>query len=156
MVQIEGKMIIVESEKLELKNQLYLMNEKFQKLKGKSTSLYVELEEKLEEINIVFTLEKNKTLEKDIAKLKDDLPNSLKWKKSSKLFSNVTNQSNYNKRGLGNLNITPPFNPHSKYVFVSDNLLCVHCGRNGHLKSDCTAWRESHEILSNFTEKKRI
>ena len=84
-------------------------------------------------------LEKSNNLERDIVKLKDELEKSLKWTKSSKLLSNVTNQINFNKKGLGSLNITPPFNPHNKYVFVSDNLLCLHCGKNGHLKEECTA-----------------
>ena len=48
MLKIEGKMIVLETEKLELKNQLYLMTEKSEKLKGRSTSLHVELEEKIE------------------------------------------------------------------------------------------------------------
>ena len=106
--------------------------------------------------NFVLALEKNKSLERDFLKLKDDLANSLRWTKSSKLLSNVTNQRNYNKRGLGSLNSTPPLNTHNKYVFVSDNLLCHYCGRNGHLKRECSAWRESHERFSNYTEKKRI
>ena len=76
--------------------------------------------------------------------------------KSSKLLSNATNQSNFNKKGLGSLNITPPFNPHSKFVLVSDNLLCLHCGKNGHLKGECAGWRNSHERLSNYAERQKI
>ncbi|XP_069146895.1 uncharacterized protein [Solanum lycopersicum] len=135
-----------------------MFNEMFAFMKGKSTSLQVELEKKLKttETNLVLALEKSNSLEIDIAKLNDELANSLKWTKSSKLFSNVTNQRNYNKKGLGSLNITPPFNPYSKYVFVSDNLLCLHCGRSGHLKRECITWRESHERFSNYAEKKRI
>ena len=106
--------------------------------------------------NFVLALEKNKSLERDFLKLKDDLENSLRWTKSSKLLSNVTNQRNYSKRVLGSLNITPLLNTHSKYIFVSDNLLCLYCGRNGHLKRECSAWRESHERFSNYIEKKRI
>ena len=89
-------------------------------------------------------------------KLKEELKNSLKWTKSSKLLSNVTNQSNFNKKGLGSLNISPPYNPHSKYVFVSDNLLCLHCGKNGHLKGECSSWRNSCEKLSNYAERQNV
>ena len=46
MLKIEVKMIVLETEKLEIKNQLYLMTEKSEKLKGRSTSLHVELEKK--------------------------------------------------------------------------------------------------------------
>ena len=82
------------------------------------------LQLKTSETNLGLALEKSNNLERDIVKLKDELEKSLKWTKSSKLLSSVTNQSDFNKKGIGSLNITPPFNPHSKYVFVSDNLLC--------------------------------
>ena len=108
------------------------------------------------EKNLVLSLEKSNRLEKDIVKLKEELEKSLKWTKSSKLLSTATNQSNFNKKGLGSLNITPPFNPHSKYVFVSDNLLCLHCGKNGHLKGECAGWRNSHERLSTYAERQKL
>ena len=101
-------------------------------------------------------MEKSNNLERDIVKLKEELEKSLKWTKSSKLLSSATNQSNFNKKGLGSLNITPPFNPHSKYVFLSDNFLCLNYGKNGHLKEECTAWRKSLERLSKYTQKQRI
>ena len=101
-------------------------------------------------------MEKSNNLERDIVKLKEELEKSLKWTKSSKLLSNVTNQSNFNKKGLGSLNITPSFNPHNKYGFVSDHLLCLHCGKNGHLKGECAGWRNSHERLSNYAERQKI
>ena len=101
-------------------------------------------------------LEKRNNLERDIVKLKDELEKSFKWTKSSKLLSDVTNQSNFNKKGLESLNTTLPLNPHSKYVSVFNNLMCLHCGKNGHSKGECTTWRESHERFSKYTEKKRI
>ena len=101
-------------------------------------------------------MEKSNNLERDLVKLKEELEKYLKWTKSSKLLSTVTNQSNFNKKGLEILNITPHFNPHSKYVFVSDNLLCLHCGKNEHLKEECTSWKKSYERLSKYTEKQRV
>ena len=141
MLKMEDKVASLESDKTELKKQLHQKNEEAEKQKGKSNGLQVEIEEKLKtsEINLGLALEKSNNLERDIFKLKDELEKSLKWTKSSKLLSNATNQSNFNKKGLGSLNITPPYNPHSKYVFVSDNLLCLHCGKNEHLKGECTS-----------------
>ena len=101
-------------------------------------------------------MEKSNKIEKDIVKLKEELENSIKWTKFCKLLSNVTNQSNFNKKVLGSLNISPPYNPHSKYVFVSDNLLCLHCGKNEHLKGECASWRNSYERLSNYAERKNF
>ena len=131
-----SRMVSLESNNSELKNQLCQITEEAEKLNGKSNSLQAEIQEKLKnsETNLSLSLEKSNKLEQDIVKLKEELEKSLKWTKSSKLLSNVTNQSNFNKKGLGSLNISPPYNPHSKYVFVCDNLLCLHCGKNGHLK----------------------
>ena len=134
------------------------ITEEAEKLNGMSNGLQAEIEEKLKnsEKNLGLSLEKSNKLEKDTVKFKEELEKSLNWTKSSKLLSNATNQSNFNKKGLGSLNITPAFNPHNKYVFVSDNPLCLHCGKNGHLKGECAGWRYSHKRLSNYAERQKI
>ena len=73
-----------------------------------SNGLQAEIEEKLKnsQKNLGLSLEKSNKLEKDILKPKEELEKSLKWTKSSKLYSNATNQSNFNKKGLGSLKIT--------------------------------------------------
>ncbi|XP_069144342.1 uncharacterized protein [Solanum lycopersicum] len=153
-----SKMVSLESNNSEHKNQLNQITEEAEKLNGMSNGLQAEIQEKLKnsEKNLGLSLEKSNKLEEDIVKLKEELEKSLKWKKFSKLLSNATNQSNFNKKGLGCLNITPPYNPHSKYVFVSNNLLCLHCGKNGHLKGECVSWRNSYERLSNYAERKNL
>ena len=136
-----ARMVSLELKNSELKHQLCQFTEEAEKLNGKPNSLQAEIQENLKnsETNLRLSLEKNNKIEQDVVKLKEELEKSLKWTKSSKLLSNVTNQSNFNKKGLGSLNISPPYNPHSKYVFVSDNLLCLHCGKNGHLKGVCAS-----------------
>ncbi|XP_069146079.1 uncharacterized protein [Solanum lycopersicum] len=153
-----SRMVSLELNNSELKNQLCQFTEEAEKLNGKPNSLQAEIHEKLKnsETNLRLSLEKNNKLKQDIVKLKEELEKSLKWTKSSKLLSNVTNQSNFNKKGLGSLNISPPYNPHSKYVFVSDNLLCLHCGKNGHLKNECVSWRNSCERYSNYAERQNV
>ena len=81
MLKIEDQMVVQEYEKIELKNQLHLINEKAGKQKGKFNDLQVELEEKLKtsETNLVLALERSNNLERDIVKLKDDLEKSIKW-----------------------------------------------------------------------------
>ena len=150
-----SRMVSLELNNSELKNQLYQITEEAEKLNGMSNGLQAKIQEKLKisEKKLGVSLEKSNKLEQDIVKLKEELEKSLKWTKSSKLLSNATSQSNYNKKGLGSLNITPPYNPHSKYVFVSDNLLCLHCGKNGHLKGECSSWRNSCERISNYAER---
>ncbi|XP_069150405.1 uncharacterized protein [Solanum lycopersicum] len=153
-----SRMVSLELKNSELKNQLCQITEEAENLNGKPNSLQAEIQEKLKnsEKNLSLSLEKNNKFEQDVVKLKKELENSLKWTKSSKLLSNVTNQSNFNKKGLGSLNISPPYNPHSKYVFVSDNLLCLHCGKNGHLKNECVSWRNSCERHSKYAQKQNV
>ena len=153
-----SRMVSLKLNNSELKNQLCQFTEEAEKLNGKPNSLQAEIQEKLKnsEKNLSLSFEKSNKLEQDVVKLKKELENSLKWTKSSKLLSNVTNQSNFNKKGLGSLNISPPYNPHSKYVFVSDNLLCLHCGKNGHLKNECVSWKNSCERYSNYAERQNV
>ena len=134
-------MASLESDKKELKKQLHQINEEAEKQKEKSNGLQVELEEKLKtyETDLALALEKRNNLEREIVKHKDELEKSLKWKKYSQQLSNVNNQSNFNKKGLVSFTIYPPFNPHNKYVLLSNNLMCLHCGKNWHLKKECTA-----------------
>ncbi|XP_069154589.1 uncharacterized protein [Solanum lycopersicum] len=153
-----ARMVSLELNNSELKHQLCQFTEEAEKLNGKPNSLQAEIQEKLKnsEINIRLSFEKNNKLEQDVVKLKEELEKSLKWTKSSKLLSNVTNQSNFNKKGLGSLNVSPTYNPHSMYVFVSDNLLCLHCGKSGHLKNKCVSWKNSCEIYSNYAERQNV
>ncbi|XP_015167052.1 uncharacterized protein [Solanum tuberosum] len=97
--------------------------------KRKLNNFEVELEEKLKtsECKLVAALEKNSQLVKDLCKIKEELNQSLKWTDSSKILSNLANQKFNSRKGLGCRQIEPPYNPHSKYVSVSDNLLWTHC-----------------------------
>ncbi|KAH0691226.1 hypothetical protein KY289_018584 [Solanum tuberosum] len=131
---VEEQLTVLEVENLELENQLSIMIEKSGKKKGEATSLQTELEVSLNtiETRLAIALERNyDPMKRDLVLLREELNTSLKWTRSSELLSNITRQSNYNKKRLGSLNINPPYNLHSKYVSVSDNLLCLHCRRNG-------------------------
>ncbi|XP_049406323.1 uncharacterized protein LOC125869989 [Solanum stenotomum] len=111
-----------------------------------------ELEEKLKNFKskLVSSLKTNSQLRKDLSKVKEELSHSLKWTDSSKILSNLSNQIFNGKKGLGRRPIKPPYNPHSKYVSVSDNLLSTHCGRNGHLKENCESLRKAKEKHVRF------
>ncbi|KAH0633623.1 hypothetical protein KY284_036409 [Solanum tuberosum] len=152
----EEQVMVLEYENLELKEQLSLMIEKSRKRKGEATSLQVELEASLNtaESILALALERNYQMEKDMVRLKEELQTSLKWTSSTNLLSKITSQSNYNIKGLRSLNITPLYNPHRKYVSVPNNLLCLHCSRNGHLKRDCPAWKTSQEKFSVYSRQK--
>ncbi|XP_049358857.1 uncharacterized protein LOC125823532 [Solanum verrucosum] len=94
---------VLEAENLELKNQLSIMIEKSGKRKGKATSLQVELEANLNTAETILTLplERNDQMERDLVHLKEELQTFLKWTSSTKLLSNITSQSNCNRKGLG-------------------------------------------------------
>jgi len=131
--------------------------------KRKLSILEEELEEKLKilESKLVASLETNSQLRKDLSRIKEELSHSLKWTDSSKILSNLSNQSFNEEKGLGCRPIEPPYNPHSKYVSVSDNLLCTHCGRNGHLKEKCETLRKAkvkHEkfVRSENNDKREL
>ncbi|KAH0769724.1 hypothetical protein KY290_013705 [Solanum tuberosum] len=97
--------------------------------KRKLNNFEVELEEKLKtsKSKLADSLERNSQLVKDLGKIKKELNHSLKWTDSSKILSNLANQKFNNKKGLGCRQIEPSYNLHNKYV--SDNLLCTHCGK---------------------------
>ena len=71
MLKVEDTMDVLESDKIELKKQLHLINDKAEKQKGKSNSLRIDLEEKLKtsETNLSLALERSNNLERDIVKL---------------------------------------------------------------------------------------
>ncbi|KAH0688877.1 hypothetical protein KY289_016235 [Solanum tuberosum] len=155
-LKLKEQLTVLETENLKLKEQLSIMNEKYSIRKGEASSFEKELEASLNtaETRLALALVRNDQMERDLVRLREELKNSLKWTSSTKLLSNITSQSNYNRKGLGSLNISPSYNPHSKYVYVSDNLLCLQCGRNGHLKRDCPAWKASQEEFSVYSRWK--
>lgn len=73
-------------------------------------------------------------MEMELVRLRKELKTSLKLTIFTKLLSNIISQCKYNRKELGKLNINPPYNPHNKYVSMSDKVLCLQCGRNGYLK----------------------
>lgn len=110
------------------------------KLRGKVSESELILEEKLKysELKLILSLERNVILEKDLVKVKDNLNKSLKWENSFRLLGEMTNHKGNEKKGLDYPNkIDPPYNPPGIYISVFDNLLCLLCGRIGHLKGDC-------------------
>ncbi|KAK4734428.1 hypothetical protein R3W88_008689 [Solanum pinnatisectum] len=122
-------------------------------------SIFVEeLEEKLKisEAKLVASLETNSQLRKDLSRVKNELNHSLKWTDSSKILSNLSSQSFNGKKGLGCKPIKPPYNSYSKYVSISNNLLCTHCGRNGHLKEKCETLRKVNKKYVKFVRSENI
>ncbi|XP_049410536.1 uncharacterized protein LOC125873707 [Solanum stenotomum] len=163
-LMLREKLSLCEDEKAYLNSQMSEMSvqvsiletENLQPNEGPSTSegkrklnsFKVELEESLEasESKLVVSLEKNPQLMKNLSQIKEELNHSL-----NKILSSLANQKFNSRKGLGCRQIEPLFNPHNKYVSVSDNLLCTYCGRNGHLKKKCESLKREGFSLNLLT-----
>ncbi|XP_070030407.1 uncharacterized protein [Nicotiana sylvestris] len=102
---------------------------------------HIRLENELKAVRIRMCaeIEKNRNLQADLERVKNDLEKFLKWTWSSEAITAIyTNNGGY-RQGLGFQREKTPYNPHNKYVTISDNWLCTHCGNNGHVKENCLA-----------------
>lgn len=82
-------------------------------------------------------LERNLVLERDLIYVIEELEKSFKRTTSSKILINIIIKGKNSRRRVGCENIDSLYNPHTKRSVVGDNLLCLHCGRNGHMKKEC-------------------
>ncbi|MDV3170479.1 MAG: hypothetical protein Q8811_01795, partial [Candidatus Phytoplasma australasiaticum] len=87
------------------------------------------------ELKMNMSLERIDHLKRDLVDAKKELEKSFKQKVSSMMFDSLTPQRQNNRKGLGYVKK----NSHNKHVTISNDLLCIYCGRDGHLKLDCPA-----------------
>ncbi|XP_070013966.1 uncharacterized protein [Nicotiana sylvestris] len=125
--------------------------------KGKeiASEEHIRLENELKVVRtrICVETEKNKHLQTDLERVKNDLEKFLKWAWSSKAITVMYTNNGGNRQGIGFQKEKTPYNPHSKYATVSDNWLCTHCGNNGHFKENCQARVQSVQKNKVFAEK---
>lgn len=70
---------------------------------------------------------------------------------SSKILTNLIGQDN-SRRGMGCDKIKCSYNPQRKNVADANNLLCVNCGQDEHLKKDCPILKKYEGSLSNYSK----
>lgn len=87
---------------------------------------------------------------------KEELNKSLKCTTSSRVLNNLTIQDFNNEKDLCYVKKDPSNNLHNKYVTMSDNFLCIHCGRNEHIKMDCPACKRDEESLLKYVIQKKF
>ncbi|XP_070013123.1 uncharacterized protein [Nicotiana sylvestris] len=97
--------------------------------------------------------EKNKHLQTHLERVKNDLEKFLKWTWSSEVVTAMYINNGGNRHGIWFQRKKTPYNPHSKYVIVSDNSLCTHYGNNGHFKENFQARVQSVQKNKVFAEK---
>ena len=101
-------------------------------------------------------LERIFVLERDPVFIIEELDKSLKRTTSSKIVINVIIHGNNTRRGVGCENIDSSYNSHTKNSVVGDNLLCLHCGQNGHIKKECLSQKRSTESSLNYWKQWNI
>ncbi|TMW93113.1 hypothetical protein EJD97_012181 [Solanum chilense] len=150
------KLIVLETENLELKKKLKMLSEKSGKEKGEAISIQMELEASLNsaETKLTMALEINYQLERDLVHVKEELNKYLKWATSLKLLANLTSQGQNYRQGLGNSSKNPSYNLHGKDVLMSNIFSCLHCGCDGQLKKDCLSLKKTQENRSKYSNQR--
>ena len=156
MSVVEENVIVLEAENLELKQRLKMLSKKSGKGKEEASLMQMKLETSLDtaETKLAMALERNNQLERDLVRVKKELNKSLKWFRSSKSLANHPNQGQNYRKGLGNSSKGPCYNLQNKNVSMHDNLLCFHCGREGHLKKDCPTCKRNQDNLAKSSEQR--
>ncbi|XP_070016967.1 uncharacterized protein [Nicotiana sylvestris] len=126
-------------------------------VKGKevASESHILLEKELTTVktSLCSELERNQQLQTELEKVRNDLEKSLKWTWSSDVVIAMYLNNSGNKQGIRFQREKTPYNPHSKYVTVSDNWLCTHYGNNGHFKENCQATVQSAQKNKAFTDR---
>ena len=77
---------------------------------------------------------------------KKELEKSLKWTNSPKLLTNLISQDNNSRIRLGYEKIESSYNARRKKFPNVDNILCVNCGRDRHLKKDYSMLKNMKKV----------
>ncbi|KAH0633062.1 hypothetical protein KY284_035848 [Solanum tuberosum] len=156
MSVVEEQLIVLEAGNLELREKIKMLSEKCGRGKGEASNLQIDLETSLNtaETKLAMALERNHKLDRDLVRVKEELEKSLKWTNSSKILTNLIGQGNNSRKGMGCEKIDFPHNPHYKSVSDADDLLCMHCGRDGHLKRDCPVLKKYEGSSSNYSKQR--
>ncbi|XP_070013483.1 uncharacterized protein [Nicotiana sylvestris] len=156
---LELKVSETVSENTVLKNQVLALNSNVLELRSENLKLKLGTGKKTFDCTQL-TLEENvgklkdelykrdeqvRIPKEDLSKVKHDLDRTCKWDRSSDALSWVQEHHSSNRRGLGFGNLSPKWDPKSKYLTLPKNKICTHCGKTCHFKSECTS-REKAQV----------
>ncbi|XP_070004873.1 intracellular protein transport protein USO1-like [Nicotiana sylvestris] len=112
---------------------------------------HIRLENELKAVRTRMCVEtdKNKHLQTELERVKNDLEKSLKWTWSSEAITAMNINNSRNMQGIGFQREKIPYNPLSKCVTVPKNWLSTHYGNNGHVMENC-------QTRVQFTQKNRM
>ncbi|XP_070027774.1 uncharacterized protein [Nicotiana sylvestris] len=132
--------------------------EEMDNTKGEEVASEAQLELKSElnkvKTNLVAELEKNRQLQEDLKRVKNDLYKSFKWTRFSDVIRSMYRSNAGNRQGIELQKAKTSYNPYNKYVTVVDNRLCTHYGQTGHYKVSCKAKIQSLQKNKVFIEKR--
>ncbi|XP_070004396.1 uncharacterized protein [Nicotiana sylvestris] len=116
---------------------------------------YIKLETELKvaRTRVCVEIEKNKNLQTDLERVKNDLEKFLKWTWSSEANTFMHTNNGGNRQAIGFQREKTPYNPHNKYVTFYDNWPCTQCGNNEHFKENCLARDQSIQKNNVFAKK---
>ncbi|XP_070004927.1 uncharacterized protein [Nicotiana sylvestris] len=108
----------------------------FGKRKEIASEEHIRLENELKAVrtSLCVEYEKNKHLQTELERIKNDLEKSLKWTWPSEAITAMYANNGGNQAGNRVPEGKAPYNLHSKYVIIPDNWLCTQCGNNGNFK----------------------
>ncbi|XP_075076373.1 uncharacterized protein LOC142163023 [Nicotiana tabacum] len=93
-------------------------------------------------------------LKEDLSKVKNELDRTCEWNRSSDTLSWLHEHYSSKMKGLGFGNPTSKWDPNSKYIALTENKICTHCGKTGHYKSECTAKEKAIQKNQKFVQGK--
>ncbi|XP_070025508.1 uncharacterized protein [Nicotiana sylvestris] len=140
-----------ESKNVELKNQVHELDTTILELRFENLKLKLGTSKKKID-HTQLTLEENvgkmkdeldkrdeqiRVLKEDLNKVKHELDGTCKWNKASDALSWLHEHHSCNKKGLGYGTQAPNWDPKCKYLTLSENKICTHCGKTDHYKNKC-------------------
>ncbi|XP_070017751.1 uncharacterized protein [Nicotiana sylvestris] len=118
-----------DSKNTELKNQVLELETIVLELRSENLKLKLGIgKKKVDHIHLT---------KEDLGKVKHELDRTCKWNKSSDALSWLQEHYSSNKRGLGYGTPAPKWGPKSKYITLSENKICTHCGQ---MKGNSQIW----------------
>ncbi|XP_070020716.1 uncharacterized protein [Nicotiana sylvestris] len=103
--------------------------------KGKEVAseepIRLENELKVVRTRLCVETDKNKHLQTELERVKNDIEKSLKWTWSSEAITAMYANNGGNRQGIGFQREKIPCNPHSKYETIPDNWICGNRKRSG-------------------------
>ena len=96
----------------------------------------------------------NKNLHEKLKQVEADFFTNRRWNQASQALNWLSKNHNHGKKGLGFVKKHTVYPCNRKYVGLPENIVCFHCGKNGHVKYTCPS--REHAFKKNYGYVKQI